>query len=89
MRKSKFSPDQIVRMLREAEQLRAAGKTVAEVCQGFGVSDQTYHHWKAKYGGMDAKKRAVVAVTRNLAVPLLSLAKSGEHYDPMSLNSLL
>ena len=56
MRKSKFSADQIVRMLREAEQERAAGKTIAEVCQRFGISDQTYHRWKAKYGGMDAKE---------------------------------
>lgn len=56
MRKSKFSADQIVRMLREAEQERAAGKTIVEICQRFGISDQTYHRWKAKYGGMDAKE---------------------------------
>lgn len=56
MRKSKFSSDQIVRMLREAEQERAAGKTIAEVCQRFGISDQTFHRWRAKYGGMDAKE---------------------------------
>ena len=53
MRKSKFSADQIVRMLREAEQSRAQGRTIAEICQAFGVSDQTYHRWRAKYGGMD------------------------------------
>jgi putative transposase len=40
-------------MLREAEQERAAGKTIAEVCQRFGISDQTFHRWRAKYGGMD------------------------------------
>lgn len=43
MRKSKLTPDQIVRMLREAEQQRAAGKTIAEVCHGFRISDQTFH----------------------------------------------
>ncbi len=41
MRKSKFTPDQIVRTLREAEQQRAAGKTIAEVCHGFGIDTWT------------------------------------------------
>ena len=33
--------------------MRAAGRTVGEVCQALGVGEQTYHHCKSKYHGMD------------------------------------
>ncbi len=53
MKRKRHTTEQIIRKLREAEQMRAAGKTVGEVCQTLGISDQTYHRWKAKYRGMD------------------------------------
>lgn len=52
MKRKRHTTEQIIRKLREAEQMRAAGKTVGEVCQTLGISDQTYHRWKAKYRGM-------------------------------------
>ena len=52
MKRKKHTTEQIIRKLREAEQMRAAGKTVGEVCQTLSISDQTYHRWKAKYRGM-------------------------------------
>lgn len=54
MKKNRHNPDQIIRKLREAERLKAEGKTVAEICQVLKISDQTYHRWKARYGGADA-----------------------------------
>jgi putative transposase len=65
MRKSKFISDRIVRMRREAKQERAAGTTIVEVCHRFGISDQTYHRWKAKYGGIDPKEARAVARGRS------------------------
>jgi putative transposase len=46
--------EQIVRKLRDAEALLNTGKTIGEACQVLEVSEQTYHRWKKKYGGMKA-----------------------------------
>lgn len=50
MKKSKFSPNQIVKILKEYE----AGKTANEVCRIHGISQATLYNWKKRYGGMEA-----------------------------------
>ena len=55
MKKSRHSEEQIIKILKEAE----AGIAINELCRKYGISDQAYYNWKAKYGGMtvrDAKK---------------------------------
>ena len=55
MKKSRHSEEQIIKILKKAE----AGIAINELCRKYGISDQTYYNWKAKYGGMtvsDAKK---------------------------------
>ena len=46
------TPEQIVRLLREGETELAGGKTVAQVVQKLGVSEQTFYRWRQRYGGM-------------------------------------
>ena len=48
--KKRFSEEQIVRILRQAER---AEQTVAEVCKRHGISEQTWYRWKRKFGQMD------------------------------------
>jgi putative transposase len=55
MRRSRYSEEQIIGILREQE----AGVATGEVCRRHGISEATFYKWKAKYGGMevsDAKR---------------------------------
>jgi putative transposase len=52
MARKRFSPEQIITMLREAEVLLNQSNPVAEVCRKLGVSEQTYYRWRKEYGGM-------------------------------------
>jgi transposase-like protein len=52
MKKSRFSEQQIINYLREAEVLLAQGKTVGEICRHIGVSEQSYYRWRREYGGL-------------------------------------
>ena len=49
MRRSRFTEEQIVGILKEQE----AGVPTAELCRRHGISDQTFYNWKRKYGGLD------------------------------------
>jgi putative transposase len=51
---TKHTPEQIITKLRAAEVEQASGLTVGQVCQKLAISEQTFHRWRAQYGGMKA-----------------------------------
>lgn len=56
MKRTRHKPEQIIRKLREADGMAAAGRTIGEICQALGVSEQTLHRWRNQYGGMKAEE---------------------------------
>jgi transposase-like protein len=53
-RRRRHTPEQVIRKLREADRLLAEGQQIPEVAKALEVSEQTYHRWRAQYGGMKA-----------------------------------
>ena len=55
----RHTAEEVIAKLRQAEADLASGQGIAQVCQKLGVSEQTYHRWQARYGGLkgdDAKR---------------------------------
>ena len=53
MAKKKYSAEEIVSMLRQAEVHLSQGMTVVEAVRQLGIAEQTYYRWKKEYGGLD------------------------------------
>jgi transposase-like protein len=53
MGRKRYSAEQIINHLRQAEILLAQGKTVGNAARELGISEQTYYRWRKEYGGMD------------------------------------
>lgn len=52
MRKSKFNEEQIIAILKSVE----TGQKISDACRSAGISEQTYHRWKSKYGGLEVSE---------------------------------
>jgi len=52
MGRKRYSPEQIIGMLREAEVGMAQGQTVGQVCRSLGIVEQTFYRWRREYGGL-------------------------------------
>ncbi len=53
MPRRRFTAEQIINHLREAEVLLSQGKSVGEVCRQLEVSENTYYRWRREYGGLE------------------------------------
>lgn len=59
MARKRYTTEQIIGMLREAEVRLAQGETIGVVCRALGISEQSYYRWRRAYGGLklDQAKR--------------------------------
>ena len=59
MARRKFTTEQIIGKLREAEVLQSQGESVESICKQLGINNQTYYRWRKEYGGIriDQAKR--------------------------------
>ncbi len=55
-RRRKYSAEQIVTKLREAEVILSQGRTITEASKALEISEQTYYRWRREYGGMDTSQ---------------------------------
>ena len=59
MSRKKYTTEQIIAKLREAEVLHSQGSTIEDICKKLGITNQTYYRWRKEYGGIrvDQAKR--------------------------------
>jgi len=52
MSRKRFTPEQMIGMLREAEVRLSKGEKIKSICRSLGITEQTYYRWRKDYGGM-------------------------------------
>jgi len=59
MSRKRYTPEQIIGMLRDVEVRLSQGETVGLICRSLGISEQSYYRWRREYGGLkvDQAKR--------------------------------
>jgi transposase-like protein len=81
MARKRYTTEQIIGLLREAEVRIGQGEAIGTICRGMGISEQSYYRWRREYGGLklDQDKRLKDLERENerlkKAVPELTLDK--------------
>jgi transposase-like protein len=52
MGKKRYTPEQIIRMLRETEVGLSQGMKIGQICRNLGITEQAYYRWRREYGGL-------------------------------------
>lgn len=68
MARKRYTPEQIIAKLREADVRLAAGEKTKAICRSLGIAEQTYYRWRREYGGLkvDQARRLKMMEKENL-----------------------
>jgi putative transposase len=92
MSRKRYTPEQIIGMLREAEVRLSQGETVGTICRGLGVSEQGYYRWRREYGGLrvdQAKCLKELEKENALTAAIIELASEYGRYGYRRIAALL
>ena len=56
MSRKRYTAEQIIGKLREAEVGLSQGQTVGQVCRTLGIAEQTFYRWRREYGGLKVEQ---------------------------------
>ena len=84
----RYTPEQIVAKLRQADVELGKGQTVKQACRAIEVSEQTYYRWRQKYGGMSPEliKELKVLQKDNQRIDMEILKEAQELFGKHSKN---
>ena len=86
MGRKRYTVEQIIRKLREAEVELARGSKTPQVCRKLGISEQTYYRWRKQYGGMQVNQpRRLKELERENTLESLVVAADGSNAPPSRL----
>jgi putative transposase len=71
MRKNRYVEKQIIKALKE----HAAGLSAADPCRKYGVNDASLYKWRSRYGGLERRKSAAIAIAEPHRMYLLRTSK--------------
>ena len=60
MPRRRYTPEEIISKLREAEVLLSQGQSIGQVARAIGIGEQTYFRWRKEYGGLPGNRRDLV-----------------------------
>jgi branched-chain amino acid transport system ATP-binding protein len=83
MSRKRYTPEQIIGKLREAEVALAQGETVGQVCRTLGIAEQTYYRWRREYGGLKVEQAEIlrkvqISINEGELVSLVGLNGAGK-----------
>jgi len=81
MARKRYTPEQIIGMLREAEVRLATGEKTGPICRELGISEQSYYRWRREYGGLkelEKENQRLRKAVSNLTLDALTLKEAVE-----------
>ncbi len=78
MARKRYSAEQIIGYLREAEVLLAKGSSIPQICKKIGIAEQTYYRWRKEYGSLSVDQARRLKEVADLSLDKAILREGAE-----------